>query len=449
MLSLLTKLYDYQEREWSQLSFTDDEEAEWKELKPLFIFSCGRNLLPIPVVTTLKPTDSLQFAYHILLSMGSYCTELDILSHRHLREAYIYAGLFSERRPERSIQTLLRQYITEQLGYQPIGSHAFDEYVVAATRTFRSLLVHGNLPLYSLLSCLASKVYCDCSEDIRKHIDALKDQILSVCISRLSPMLQPLLNRIPTSTEVLEGKITEKLRGPMPRGEHQSGESYREQEELRALIRRTIDNYMDPNRTTQSGKIIIVGAPGTGKTFCEFFAILYMYARGLFGIPTSVQGETATAAGGIHDAKLYHLPVHQTRSGHVPYRDAEKALMSIARDPLAVQLHLEMDCEIKEEGEMLNSATWAAEDMIQRAICDSKDYKADKILFSTMDHRQIKPCEGESFFLSPVVLTACTIYRLRYFVRSSQDQALQRFIEIQRMPKSLFNRNRDALLKEF
>ena len=74
------------------------------------------------------------------------------------------------------------------------------------------------------------------------------------------------------------------------------------------------EDYINPNRKTQAGKLIIVGAPGTGKTYCEFFAVLYMYAGSLFGIPTSYQGETASAAGGVHDSKFYHTPIHANRN---------------------------------------------------------------------------------------------------------------------------------------
>ena len=449
MLSLITKLYDYQQQEWSYTVMTEEQETEWKDLKQRFLSPCKTALLPIPVVTSIKPTDSIQFAYHILLSMGSYLTEFDLLSHRNLREAYVHASLFSEQKPDESIRKLLRRYVTEQLGYQPIGSQSFDKHLAAAERTFRSLLVYETLPVYSLPSCLATKCYGDCSDDIRQRIDMLKHEILTVCIDRLADMLVALLGYLPTPEDVKAGKITDALRGRMPRGEHQSQESYYEQEELRALIRRFIDTYMDPYRKTQAGKLIIVGAPGTGKTYCEFYGILYLYACTLFGVPTSYQGETASAAGGLHDAKLYHLPVHANRNAQNPYHDAEKAIMSLARDPFATQLHLEMDCEIKEEGEMLNAATWAAEDIIQRNICDSKDYKADKLLLTTMDHRQIKPCEGESFFLSPVVLSACTIFRLRHFVRSSRDPALQRFIQILRTPKTIFRAEKESLLPEF
>ena len=449
MLTLLTKLYDYQQQEWSYYVMTEAQTAEWTLLRKRYISPCGIALLPIPVVTSIKPMDSIQFAYHIVLSLGSYLTELDLLSQRSLRDAYIDASLYSAQHPEQSIRTLLRRYVTEQLGYQPIGTQLFDVYLTAASRTFRSLLIDESLPVHSLPSCLATQCYADCADDIRQRLDAFKHQVLTVCIDRLADMLRELLGYLPTPEDVMHGKITDRLRGSMPRGRYQSLRSYHEQEELRVLIRRLVHDYMDPNRETQAGKLIIVGAPGTGKTYCEFYAVLYMYACGLFGVPTSHQAETASAAGGIHDAKAYHTPVHANKTQQNPYHDAEKAIMALARDPFATQLQLEMDCEIKEEGEMLSAATWAAEDIIQRTICDSKDYKADKMLVTTMDHRQIKPCEGESFLLSPVVLSVCTIFRLRYFVRSSRDPALQRFIEILRIPKHRLRAQREELLHEF
>ena len=49
--------------------------------------------LPIPVFSYIKPTTGFQFIHHVLLSMGCFDTEVDLILHPSLREAFPNAKL--------------------------------------------------------------------------------------------------------------------------------------------------------------------------------------------------------------------------------------------------------------------------------------------------------------------------------------------------------------------
>ena len=81
------------------------------------------DLLPVPVFSYIKPTLSVQFIYHIMLSMGCFATEIDLIMHLSLRESLRYAKLIGPSNDPSDLQDysnkLLYHYIEEQLQYFP------------------------------------------------------------------------------------------------------------------------------------------------------------------------------------------------------------------------------------------------------------------------------------------------------------------------------------------
>ena len=71
----------------------------------------------------VKPTLGPRFILHILLSLGEFETEIDLLLHQNLREAFRYAKLIGPEDDEASLKEysshLLRRYIEEQLVFSP------------------------------------------------------------------------------------------------------------------------------------------------------------------------------------------------------------------------------------------------------------------------------------------------------------------------------------------
>ena len=53
----------------------------------------NQNNLPVPVYTYTKPTMGVQFILHIMLSMGRFSTEIDLIMHNTIRDSLIYVKL--------------------------------------------------------------------------------------------------------------------------------------------------------------------------------------------------------------------------------------------------------------------------------------------------------------------------------------------------------------------
>ena len=51
--------------------------------KKIFLIDDGNKNLPIPVYSYVKPTMGPRFLLHIMLSMGEFETEIDLILHKH------------------------------------------------------------------------------------------------------------------------------------------------------------------------------------------------------------------------------------------------------------------------------------------------------------------------------------------------------------------------------
>ena len=79
--------------------------------------------LPVPVYSYVKPTMGAKFLLHIMLSLGEFETEVDLLLHTSIRESLRYAKLIGPLDDLDSLKgysnLLLKTYISEQLVYFP------------------------------------------------------------------------------------------------------------------------------------------------------------------------------------------------------------------------------------------------------------------------------------------------------------------------------------------
>ena len=75
--------------------------------------------LPVPVFSFIKPTTGLQFAHNMLLSMGCFETEIDLIMHSTIREALRHAKLIGPSDAPDDLQIrsnkLLCSWIEDQL----------------------------------------------------------------------------------------------------------------------------------------------------------------------------------------------------------------------------------------------------------------------------------------------------------------------------------------------
>ena len=70
--------------------------------------------MPIAVYSNIKPTQMHQFLVHVLLSMGEFDNELELLSSGNIKAAFIAAKLINEHDVEQGVMDILRRYTLTQ-----------------------------------------------------------------------------------------------------------------------------------------------------------------------------------------------------------------------------------------------------------------------------------------------------------------------------------------------
>lgn len=107
--------------------------------------------LPIPVFSYVRPTMGPRFILHLMLSMGEFDTELDLILHRTLRDSLRYAKLIGLNDDEDSLQeyanSLLKKFILEQLQYFPNSSKVCGDWIVTASHLFESVILKDEIPI--------------------------------------------------------------------------------------------------------------------------------------------------------------------------------------------------------------------------------------------------------------------------------------------------------------
>ena len=100
---------------------------------------------PIPVFSYIKPSNSVQFFHHILLSMGNFSIEIDQTMHASIRECFRHAGLIGDGTTtelQAYSNELLYDYIKIQVRYFPNSMRAIDSFIITAGIIFDQAIVH-------------------------------------------------------------------------------------------------------------------------------------------------------------------------------------------------------------------------------------------------------------------------------------------------------------------
>ena len=150
MIDLFRKVNEYASKD-SRDNTMEDQNFLTNVHTQLVDFDDDHEHLPIPVYSYIKPTMGVQFMLHILLSMGHFSTEVDLISHSTIRECLQYAKLIGNRTDEESLQiyynNLCRHFIEEQLVYFPNSKHIINNWIVVAGDLFDSVIIHDKIPV--------------------------------------------------------------------------------------------------------------------------------------------------------------------------------------------------------------------------------------------------------------------------------------------------------------
>ena len=392
------------------------------------------DLLPVPVYSYIKPTLGIQFIHHILLSMGRYATELDLIMHPSLRESLRYAKLIGPSNdPDDLVEysnKLLYRYIEDQLQYFPNSKRVLTEWIVIAGNLFDSIIIRDEVSISDMPAVQLSSLFGNTEESIKEYCQDLKSTFYEAIKIELNDSIE--LCNIPSKEEIVTATKSQPLQWNaienMNKHQSQSDSSFEEQKLAIRICSDAIDKYCDTaDQTTITKNVGIRGFPGSGKTWCSLYIAIYALSKGLLVLPTALLAKRAIQLGGIHWHKLFCIPCEDNMSIH---RKAELAIIQLLRKPKNLHLVLCIDVLICDEIGQLPADFLATIDMILRRLRDNNLYLGGVLIICTLDHMQIQAFKNRPLLTSTHIITCFVMVALRNSVRAGNDLNFQRIQEI-------------------
>ena len=283
---------------------------EWEIIQHNLIYTDDINEhIPIIVFSNVRPANASKFIIHLLLSMGHFATERDLWMHASLRDAFVAASLVKSNVVQQSdVDSLLRDWVEDQLRYYPITAKKFDEYLVAAADILTSVLMHNSIPINEMPPVMYAALVKDTSEKIEQHIKECRTVLVDATLKSISQPFEAAGTILPGREALIKSSRSKEVdwNHVLPKSARQSNASYSEQLRVQASIVRHINTYCVPS-TVAAKNILIAGPPGVGKTHCLSHGIIYALCKGLTVMTTAMLADRAFLLGGKHLHKLFSL----------------------------------------------------------------------------------------------------------------------------------------------
>ena len=153
-------------------------------------------MLPLPIYNMVKPTNSHKFLIHLLLSMGTFETEISLYKSCNIKQCFIDSGILRDPTPSdptnvEDINRILVKYILEQLLYIPTGTKAIGRYMIYAKIALKQGLINDSEEINETPPVLNSILERNASEDTKKYIRSLKFNMIQVLKGNLGTVCEP------------------------------------------------------------------------------------------------------------------------------------------------------------------------------------------------------------------------------------------------------------------
>ena len=409
---------------------------KWNFMRDHFLCCLDRpKHVPVIWFTSVRPSFTGRFLIHILLSMGEFHDEMQLMQGGSIKEAFVTAGLIVRGDEETSVRKMLRRYVVEQLCHLPGGAKSFDRHLVSANRGIREMVFNDAVAADGTPSYLYTHLVAEKEKKVEDELLRRKKVLIDVVQTELRANG---LRDLPNSESVLNSRTNQQNHpvewsaADIPKSSEQSIESYEEQQNAIRVALVSITQYCSVG-TVAPKAVAIIGDPGAGKTTVSMFLLHHALCLGLNCATTAVMGERATQLGGVHLHDLFCLPGRTGKempSGQI----AEIALSRMyARNQVKVEVLRRLDVLLLDEMGQLSAELLTVLDIILRRLRSSMHFMGGVLLIATMDVLQLLPIVGHPPMLSSHCLTSFRFVRLEHSVRAFFDADFCRIQKITRM----------------
>ena len=244
-----------------------------------FIVDDGLELLPIPVPSPVGPRNAHSFFIHIILSLGKYTTEIDVLRHPSARTCLQKAKLIGTDIDANSLQLyvdkLLMNYIVNQVVYYPNSLRATAGFIEMADKLFSDIIIRDEFTANEIPFTVTDMLNEAEEHQIRIWNEITESQLISIYKTLGA------IPHIPSRVEVASATRT----GPhywdptsLQRSPNQNAASHEEQMIAIKTNKYSIDKYCGVHidgGLTYTKNVITHGAPVSGKSHVAQVSVLY------------------------------------------------------------------------------------------------------------------------------------------------------------------------------
>ena len=395
---------------FSDITDFDEESIEsWKYISEKFIWTQKELHLPVPVYSFVEPSYNIKFLLHIMLSLGHYDTELDIILHPSLRDSLTYAKLIGSSRDDDSLKQysneILALFVKKQLKYYPCSYLQMQRWVNTAADLFDSVIIRDEIAISDMPPALQTSLDASYEDSVTEAIKQMKSTLISAAFREIGD--NTTLYNVPSYEEFMEctrdQPINWRADENYVRAPEQNLSSYMEQKQVVTYATNTVDHYLDASRQTTFVKnLVITGAPGSGKTYLMNYITLYGLSRGLNVGITASMAQRSVQIGGTHLHKLFSIPVNKKLTLHVL---AESAIAALLRNPTKLQVLKQLNLLFIDEIGQISTEMLALLDKILQNIRGNHIFMGGLLIICTLDHKQLQPVSGRPFLISAHIIS--------------------------------------------
>lgn len=394
--------------------------------------------IPVYWFRTVRASSSPEaFLVHLLISLGSFVTEYELMSQGTLQASFKHARLYTKScdidEQIESCTDLIRQYVIKQLAHMPAGTRTFDRELVAASQLIPQFLIHDRIVSDSIPAALFTCLQKHCEQQVIDYVKKTQSQLLDGIMMSLSTVFD--IKLLPKKQDVLNAtKLSPILNfnlANLPCPTDQPKESFDEHHAAYLEIEQMVKHYKAAtNERTKS--ICYIGAGGVGKTNAMRLSGLYCMSQGLNVLSTTLTGKRGAENAGQHIHVLFIL--HSGDNISV-VASAEKSVKNLLSNPKQWELLRRVDVILLDELGQIDSRLLTVLDMVMRRIRHSTLWFGGVLLVTTMDIKQLKPIKGLPPLLNPSMISSFRYHEFKVILRTF-DKPLQRLQQISRMPAS-------------
>lgn len=256
----------------------------------------------------VQPKNREEFAYFLIRRFGSFDNTSALLDYG-LRAALRETGVFEFE--ENSTRSLLRRFLVEELHFWSRPTRSKMKILLECRRVLAELL-NGDVDQHWSAVSRVEDLFEAAEKDFKE--EWVHSTVNAALLRTYVPDLV-----VDNDFEVI---------ARTPDGVNDDNEALgavEDQNRVLEFVRQHLRTCKSPLR------LLLLGAPGTGKSWLTFALAAQFYANGCTGIiPTTIATLRARAIGGRHAHDLFRLAVDSNVSVH---QEVEKTLKKVSRSP--------------------------------------------------------------------------------------------------------------------